>query len=75
MDLLIELENGFVALQIKLSRQVSSADARTLRNLESLLDKPLLKGIVLSQDREIRPLAGGALALPVAWFLSPPAVA
>jgi predicted AAA+ superfamily ATPase len=73
VDLLIELESGFVAFQIKLSRHVSSADARTMRGLESLLDKPLLKGLVLSQDREIRPLSSGILALPVAWFLSPSA--
>ncbi|MDA2930026.1 ATP-binding protein [Acidobacteria bacterium AH-259-O06] len=72
VDLLIELGHGFVAIEIKLSRHVSSADARTLRGVEVLLDKPLLKGLVLSLDRDVRQLAPGILALPVAWFLSPP---
>jgi predicted AAA+ superfamily ATPase len=74
VDLLIEFESGFVAFEIKHSTRVSSADTRTLRDLGSLLDKPLLRGVVLSQDREIRTLAPNVLALPVAWFLSPPTV-
>ena len=46
--------------------------ARTLRGLELLLDKPLLGAVVVSQDLEVRYLAPGVLAVPAAWFLSPP---
>lgn len=72
VDLLVELESGFVAFEIKASRKVSSADARTLRGLEPLLDKPLLGAVVVSLDREVRRLAPGVLAVPAAWLLSPP---
>ena len=46
-----------------------SADARHLRGLEPLLDKPLLKALVLSRDRDARVLESGALVLPAAWAL------
>lgn len=71
VDLLIELEGGFVGIEIKASSRVSSADARTLRGLEAFLDKPLLGAAVVSLDREVRYLAPGVLALPAAWLLSP----
>lgn len=71
VDLLIELENGFVGIEIKASRKVSSADARTLRGLDSLLDKPLLAGLVLSMDDDIQRLADKIWALPIVWFLAP----
>jgi len=69
VDLLIETEDGFVAVEIKAGSHVSAADARHLRGLESLLDKPLLKALVLSRDRDARVLESGALALPAAWAL------
>ena len=72
VDLLLELEEGFVGIEIKASRKVSRADARTLRGLEPLLDKPLLGAVVVSQDMEVRYLAPGVLAVPAAWLLSPP---
>ena len=65
-------EEGFVGVEIKASRRVSGADARTLRGLDLLLDKPLLGAVVVSQDLEVRYLAPGVLAVPAAWFLSPP---
>jgi len=72
VDLLLELEEGFVGIEIKASRKVSAKDARTLRGLEPLLDKPLLGAVVVSQDLEVRYLAPGVLAVPAAWLLSPP---
>ena len=72
VDLLVELEGGFVAFEIKQSERVSDRDGRHLRGLEALLDKPLLGAFVLSQDRQVRELAGGILALPVAWALGAP---
>ncbi len=72
VDLLVELEDGFVALEIKAARRVGPGDARALRGLEALLDKPVLGALVVSLDREVRYLAPGVLAVPVAWLLSPP---
>ena len=72
VDLLIELENGFVGIEIKASRKVSRADARTLRGLDAFLDKPLLGTVVVSLDLEVRYLAPGVLAVPAAWLFSPP---
>ena len=46
-----------------------AAVARHLRGLESLLDKPLLKALVLSSDRDARAIEPGVLALPAAWAL------
>ncbi len=72
VDLLVELERGFVGFEIKASRKVSATDARTLRGLEPFLDKPLLGAVVVSLDLEVRHLAPGVLAVPAAWLLSPP---
>jgi predicted AAA+ superfamily ATPase len=72
VDLLLEHEDGFVAIEIKMSRRVSSADARNLSGLGEILDKPLLKSFVLSLDPDVQTLADGVLALPVAWALGAP---
>ena len=69
VDLLLELEQGFVALEIKMTNRVSPVDARHLRNLEELLDKPLLAGLILSQDNAIKQFDDSIYALPVAWAL------
>jgi predicted AAA+ superfamily ATPase len=73
VDLLLELEAGFVPIQIKKTLRVAPADARSLRGLSELLDKPVLRSFVLSFDRDARELAPGVHALPVAWALGPPA--
>ena len=75
VDLLVETEKGFIAFEIKQSRHVADADARGLRGLEEILDRPLLGSFLLSMDPEVRPLAGGVLAMPAAWALSPPSAA
>jgi hypothetical protein len=72
VDLLLELERGFVAFEIKKTRRVSRADVRSFRELEELLDKPLLAGFALSQDRDARFIDDRTLALPVAWALGSP---
>jgi hypothetical protein len=69
VDLLVELEAGFVAIGVKSSPHVSRADARHFRDLQQFLDKPLLKSMVFSMDNEIAEIADGVLALPVAWAL------
>jgi uncharacterized protein len=75
VDLLLETGSGFVACEIKQSRRVTDADARGLRGLEEILDRPLLGSFLLSMDPDVRRLAGDVLAMPAAWALSPPAPA
>lgn len=69
VDLVLELEEGFVAIEIKKTRNVADADARHLRELDDLLDKPILGLFLLSEDTTIRKLSGGVLAMPSAWAL------
>ncbi len=71
VDLLLELEAGFVPIQVKKALRVGPTDDRSLRDLEELLDKPVLHSFVLSLDREPRELSPGVHALPVAWALGP----
>lgn len=56
VDLLIEREDGYIAVECKLTTRASGADAKHLRGLEALLDKPLLLGLVVSQDPAYAPL-------------------
>jgi predicted AAA+ superfamily ATPase len=72
VDLLIEAEGGFVAFEIKQGARVADPDARHLRGLEDLLDRPVLGRVLLSMDPDARLLSEGILALPVAWALGAP---
>ena len=54
VDLLIEREDGFVAVEIKQAERVGQADFRQLRGLGEILDKLLLLGLVVSQDSGFR---------------------
>ena len=69
IDLPLELEEGYVPVEIKLTERVSPRDARHLRRLEGVLDKPVLHALVLSNDAQIQRLADGITAVPVAWSL------
>ncbi len=69
VDLLLELENGFVPIEIKKANRVSPGDAKHLFRLREILDKPVLGAFVLSNDPEVRDLGEGILALPAPWFL------
>lgn len=70
VDLLIELEHGYIAIEIKMSGRVSKGDARHLFQLEEILDKPLLQSFVLSQDLSIQHFDSQTLALPAAMCLT-----
>ena len=50
IDFLIEMEQGYIAIEIKQSQNVRPTDGKHLRNLEDILDKPILHKIVLSND-------------------------
>jgi len=69
-DLILETEKGYIAIEIKMSENVVYQDARHLRGLKEILDKPVLKSFVLSNDDKIRELGENILALPSALFLT-----
>ena len=70
VDLLIETEKGYYAMEIKMTSHVSDSDARHLRDLGSYLDKPLLSSYVLSNDPSVHRISEKILAVPAAMFLS-----
>jgi predicted AAA+ superfamily ATPase len=70
VDLLIELEQGYIAIEVKQAEKVNRQDARHLAGIGTLLDKPVLARWVLSNDKSVRPLAPGVTALPVAWLFA-----
>jgi len=53
VDLLLELPAGFVAIEVKQATSVSMADARHLRDLGALMDKPLLAALLVSNQTRI----------------------
>ena len=70
VDLLVELEAGYVAIEIKMSPNVRPVDARHLKNLEETLDKPVLHKFVLSNDPNMQDLGEGVKAIPAIKFLT-----
>jgi len=69
VDLLIELSEGYIAFEIKMKEVVGKQDARHLINLGELLDKPLLKSFVLSNDTQAKYFDDNIVALHAAYFL------
>jgi predicted AAA+ superfamily ATPase len=70
IDLLLEAEKGYVAIEIKMSDNVGSQDARHLKGLQDILDKPLIHSFILSNDDSIRELTENVFAIPSAMFLT-----
>lgn len=70
VDLLIETEKGYYAIEIKMTAHVSDSDARHLKGLETYLDKPLIYSFVLSNDPSVHKISETIFALPAAMFLS-----
>lgn len=69
VDLLIESEYGYIAIEIKKSEHVRSVDARHLRGLEEILDKPVLHKFVLSNDLSLKDFGDGVIGMPAVQFL------
>jgi predicted AAA+ superfamily ATPase len=69
VDLLLELEDGFVGIEVKQGERVTRHDARHLHSAAAILDKPLLAGLVLSSDPEPQVFSDTLRAYPVAWAL------
>jgi uncharacterized protein len=61
VDLLLEREDGFLVIECKMTTNVSPVDFRNLRNLEQILDKPLLLKLVVSNDPRPRSVVPGEI--------------
>ena len=70
VDLLIETEAGYIPIEIKMTEYVTKSDAKHLFHLHEILDKPIIKSFVLSNDRNIKQFGEGIIAMPAAMFLS-----
>jgi predicted AAA+ superfamily ATPase len=70
IDLLIETEKGYIAFEIKQSENVRSVDARHLRNIEEILDKPVLHKFLLSNDEDVKYFDGNVIAMSALQFLT-----
>ncbi len=69
IDLLIELPEGYIAFEIKMSQRVSASDTRHFSGLDEILDKPLLHSFVISNDVRTQQFPNGSIAINAAMFL------
>ena len=63
------MEDGYYAFEIKMSSKASKTDARHLYGLENILDKPVKKAFVLSNDPATRQFDERTYAINTALFL------
>lgn len=72
VDLLLECESGFIAVECKLTHHVTSKAFHHFHALEAYLDKPLLANIVVSLDPHIRVWNSHPpfISIPAAWLFS-----
>jgi len=69
VDLLIEFPNFYYAFEIKMANRVSKTDAKHLFGLEEILDKPVKKAFLLSNDEETKHFDDKTIAIHAAMFL------
>lgn len=70
IDLLIESEDGYYAIEIKQASTIRAVDGIHLRDVEEILDKPVIKKFVLSNDMQIKDLGYDVVAMPAVQFLT-----
>lgn len=70
VDLLVECENCFYAFEVKHASTVGPSDARHLRHLQPILDKPLAHSFVVSLDTQTRPLGERITGVHAATLLT-----
>jgi predicted AAA+ superfamily ATPase len=63
IDLLIERDDGYIAIECKQGDKTQKKDAKHLKTLNEILDKPILLSLVVSNDLEIKKLSD----TPVVW--------
>lgn len=69
VDLLLEAEDYFIAIEIKMTEHVNHTDTRHLRDLQSILNKPLKQSFILSNDVQTHYLDNNVTAMHAAAFL------
>ena len=69
VDLLLEFTDCYYAFEIKMAAKVSRGDAKHLFELEEILDKPLKKAFLLSNDPETKYFDKKTVAIHSAMFL------
>ncbi len=69
VDLVLESEDWFVPIEIKMTNKAAPADVRHLRKLGDILDRPILHSFVISNDPRIQKMADDITAIPASWFL------
>jgi len=70
IDLLIELQSGYITIEVKQSTRVDRTDVRHLYNIEEILDKPVIKGFIISRDPSVKNFGDNIMAIPASLFLS-----
>ncbi len=70
VDLLLELETGFIAFEIKMSENITKKDGRHLQKLSEILNKPVLHSFILSNDNIVKEFGDKISAIPAAMFLT-----
>ena len=69
VDLLLEAEDYFVAIEIKTTENANRTDAKHLFDLQEILNKPLKHSFVLSNDVQTKQLSENITAIHAATFL------
>ncbi len=69
VDLLLEFNDYYYAFEVKMAEKISVADIRHFYGLEEILDKPVKKAFLLSNDRETRKFSDNIFAVHAAMFL------
>jgi len=69
IDLLLETEDYFIAIEIKTTENVNHTDAKHLKDLQSILNKPLKHSFILSNDLRTQYLTDNITAIHAAAFL------
>ena len=69
VDLILEMPEYYLAFEIKMTERVTKSSAKNFRGLEDILDKPLKRSYILSNDRETKYFDKQTVALNAAMFL------
>ena len=69
VDLLLEAEDYFIAIEIKVSENINHTDAKHLIELQFILNKPLKQSFILSNDMRTQYLTDNITAMHAAAFL------
>jgi predicted AAA+ superfamily ATPase len=69
IDLLLEAENYYIVIEVKMTEHVNHTDARHLRDLQNILNKPIRQSFILSNDPQVYHLNDNITAMHAASFL------